>query len=1322
MPIKLEGYISDHNHSDFSNGRLLDSTDKIEDMFKEAVQLGYKGMALTDHEIVSGHIRAIQTVRKMKEKGDMPEDFKLILGNEIYLVDSLEKVRDNYQGGGITKFPHFLLLAKDKVGHEQMRILSSKAWGNSFRTGTMIRVPTVKNELEEVIGDNKGHLIASTACLGSESSIRLLRIKEYEQQGNIEQADGERQKLDQFLLWCMRMFGKDNFFIELQPAISDEQKYVNSKLIPLADFYGLKRIITTDSHYLRPEDREIHHAFLNAKEGDRETDSFYHDTYMHSIDEIYQKMEDYIDKDIITDALNNTVEIGNMVEDYTIEKPQVVPKVALPEFKVKHMLKPVYEKYSYIKKMAYSKHEQDQFAVHLIEDGVINKLHANVLSRERFHQYLDRINTELGEIWKISEKLNQRMVSYYVTVREIVNVIWDDCGGNSLVGSGRGSASGFLLNFLFGITNIDPLSYGIEMPYWRHLSSTRPDVDALDIDIDTEGNKRPHILQALREHFGKDKMLRVATFGTETPKNAILTAGRGLGYDNDDMSYLASLIPIERGKARPLKDCFFGNEENNIKPIKELVNGCVGFPHLQETALKLDGLIDKIGIHAGGVILYNQPYYKTSALMKAPNGDDICQFDLNDEHAVGSTKFDLLSIEALDKMRAELDLLLQYKEITWQGSLRKTFDYYLHPSKLEVKDPKIWDMLGNGQIMDLFQFSTYVGRESVVKVKPRSLLEMASANSLMRLMAAEGEQPIDTYIKYKNNIELWYQDMRDAGLNDEDIGIMKEHLLPTYGVADTQESIMLLVMDKRISGFDVANSNFLRKAVAKKDPKKLAKVKSDYIVGCNNLGTHDKLRDYVWDVQIMRQAGYSFSVLHTIAYSTVALQELNLNYKFDPLYWQTACLTVNSGSNEELEEGNYSNKTTDYGKVASAIGNIRHNGVKVELPDINKADFGFKPDLENHSIVYGLKSIAGINDEVVHEIITHQHFNSMYDFLNGMYETKKLQKKHVLQLIKAGCFDSFGDRKEIMKQFIEMLAEPKEKLTMANLASVINENLVPDNLHDLVRLFRFKKYISSNKFLYKVIKKPKDKWIKLDIISMDYVSNTFEDEDIKQIQAEISDDGTMVISEKQFKKVYDKHMQPIKDWLATDEALEVYNDRLIKNEWNNNCSGTISHWEMESISMYFHEHELAHVTKERYDIKNFFEQPTEPVKGKPYKWKGKQMYQYEIYRIAGTVLDKDKNRHTITLLTNEGVVNVRVYAGLFSYFAKQISKSVNGKKQVIDPSWFKKGTMLLITGFRSGDNFIPKKYKDSVYQHVIERIDKIDDKGRLTLTANRPQV
>lgn len=800
-----------HCHTDRSNIRLLDSTNSVKDLIKTAAKLKYKGIAITDHECLSAHVQAIKLVREFKQKGEIPEDFKLILGNEIYLVDSLEEVKDNYKSGE-TKFPHFLLLAKDKEGHEQLRILSSKAWENSFFTGTMERVPTVKKDLEEIVKDNKGHLIASTACLGSEVNIHLLAIREAERNNDEAKIRYHKVKLHEFILWCIDVFGKENFFIELQPALSDEQIYCNQKLVKIADYYGLKRIVTTDAHYLRPEDREIHKAYLSSKEGDREVDDFYEACFLQTIDEIYERMN-YLPKEIIEEAIKNTELIGQMVEDYTIEHEPIIPKIDLPEFEVRHIFKPAYDKYEYIKKMAYSDNEQDRYMIKLIEDGFQENIPYNTLTKEKFHQILNRINLELGELWEISQKLNQAMSSYYITVREIVNIIWDDdCGGNSLVGSGRGSAAGFLVNYLLGITQINPLEYGIEMPHWRHLHQSRPELP--DVDLDTEGSKRQQILQALRRHFGEDKVLQVCTFGTEGSKSALLTACRGLGIDVDTAQYLTSLIPFERGQNWSLSDCFFGNEEKGRKPIKELINEVEKYPRLKETALKIEGLVNKRSIHAGGVIIFNEPYYKSNAMMKAPNGTPITQFNLGDSEALGNVKFDLLTVECLDKIRTTLDMLLEHGEIEWQGSLRATFNKYLHPQNIDFNEPKLYEMLGSGEVMDLFQFSTEIGHLAATKVKPKNLLETAAANSLMRLMSEGEEQPIDTFIKYKNDISLWYEEMRNYGLNDEEIKVMEEHLLKLNGVADTQESVMLLSMDKRIAGFDVKWANKLRKAIA----------------------------------------------------------------------------------------------------------------------------------------------------------------------------------------------------------------------------------------------------------------------------------------------------------------------------------------------------------------------------------------------------------------------------------------------------------------------------------------------------------------------------
>lgn len=1305
--------IGHHNHSSKSNFRLLDCTNSVEELIQTAADIGYKGITITDHETVSAHVEALQVLDKLKKSNKIPNDFQLILGNEIYLVDDIESVRDNYKPG-ITKFPHFVLIAKDKVGHEQLRYLSSIAWENSFYTGTMERVPTTKHLLTEVISQDSNHLIASTACLGSEVNIHLLAIKEYDAQGNEEMVKYHRAKLNEFINWCIKIFTKENFFIELQPAISESQIYCNKKLVDIADYYGLKTIVTTDTHFLRPEDRIVHKSFLNSKDGEREVDEFYQDTYLHTVDEIHEKMK-YLDEEVINTAINNTLLIGDMVEEYTILHSPIIPRIDLPNFEVKHLFKPAYSTYGYIEKMANSDDEQDRYIVKLIEEGFNEKFPRSLLSKEYFHQILNRLNLELGELYEISLKLNQAMSSYYITVREIINIIWDDeCGGNSLVGSGRGSAAGFLINYLLGITQINPLIYGIEMPHWRHLHRSRPDI--ADIDIDTEGSKRPQILQALRNHFGNDKVLQVCTYGTEGSKSALQTAARGLGIDSDIALYLSGMIPFERGQNWSLKDCFNGNEEKGRKPVKELIREIEKYPNLKETALKLEGTINKRSIHAGGVIIFNEAYYKSNAMMKAPNGSPVTQFNLSDSEAVGNIKYDLLTIEALDKIRATLDSLLEYKEIEWQGNLRATFDKYLHPDVINMSNPKLYEMLGSGEVMDLFQFSTEIGLQSAMKVKPSNLLETAVANSLMRLMSEGEEQPIDTFIKYKNDITLWYKELERYSLNQDEIKLMESHLLKLNGVADTQESVMLLSMDEKIAGFDVKWANKLRKAIAKKSEKAMQECYDKFFAQGKELGTREELLNYVWNIQIKRQLGYSFSILHTLAYSIVALQELQLNYNYNPLYWQTACLSVNAGGQEQESE-DAKNKGTDYGKIAAAIGNIRQRGIEVSLPDINKASFGFTPDLDNNAIIFGLKGMNGVGDELVHLLIEHRPYVSFDDFLKRMLDTKIVKNAQMLQLIKGGCFDSFGIRKEIMKQYITHIFEPKKQLNMQNMKMLISNNLIPIEFALNVRLFNYKAYISKK--VYKTVSKPKDRLFLLDDISTTFFEQNFTDQPIVDFV-----DNKPVISEKLFNKEYDKHMENLKEWLSLETTLEYVNNELINIEYSQFEGESISKWEMDALSYYYHTHELAHLNKDKYGLKDFSQLPETPIVTDTYISRGIERQVFELSRIAGTVLDKDKNKHQVTLLTTDGVVTVKFYAGAFSHYNKQISNTLpNGKKEVVESSWFSRGNKLLITGYRRGGRFTPRKYNNSIYQHTVCLITDIDEEtGSLSLKTDRESV
>lgn len=1309
-----------HCHTDDSNIRLLDSTNRVEDLLECAIEMGYKGIAITDHEILSAHVKTLRIAKKMKKNGKMPEDFKVILGNEIYLCDSLEDVKDNYKSG-VTKFPHFLLLAKDAVGHEQLRVLSSGAWKNSFYTGTMERVPTTKNDLERVSKENPGHLIASSACLGSEVNIYLLKIKEAESLNDEQNVDHYKSRLNDFILWCIDVFGKENFFIELQPALSEEQIYCNEKLIKIADYYKLKIIISTDAHYLRPEDRIIHEAFLNAKDGEREISSFYEACFVQNLQEIRERMN-YIDEEIITEAIQNTELIGQMVEEYELEHEPIIPKMELPEFKLKYIFKPVYEQYNYLSKIAYSEEMQDQFLLKLIEDGFQGKLMNSSMSKDELHTILHRLNEELGELWEISKLLNQSMPSYYITVREIINIIWDDdCGGNSLVGVARGSAAGYLINYLLDITQVNPMEYSL--PHWRHLHKSRPDLP--DIDIDTEGAKRNQILKALRNRFGEHKVLQIATFGTEGSKSALQTACRGLGIDTDIAQYLSGMIPFERGANWTLTDCFFGNEEKERKPVKAFIKEVEEYPNLKETALKIEGLVNKRSSHAAGIIIFNDHYTKSSAMMKTPKGAYITQYNMGDCEAMGNVKYDLLTIEALDKIRVTLDLLIENKEIEWQGNIKKTYDKYLHPDVLEYKDPKLWQMLGSGEVIDLFQFSTEIGYQTAVKVKPTNLLETAVTNSLMRLMSDGDEQPVDTYIKFRECIGLWYEEMKDNGLNDEEIKVMESYLKDIYGVADTQEVVMQMVMDKKVANFSINDSNKLRKAIAKKKADVLQEAKELFFTKGREAGTSDNLLNYAWNVQFKRQFGYAFSLLHTLAYSVIALQELNLNYRYNPLYWSTACLTVNSGGIDEEEVASEDDKeaeekkkrATNYGKVAAAIGNMRQRGVKIDLPDINKADFGFRPDLKNDSIVYGLKGINGIGDDVVHEVINHSPYKSFDHFLETMYDSSIVKKGQLVQLIKAGCFDSFGDRLEMMKQFVSKIYEPKQKLTMQNMSMLINYNVIPEQLSLCSRYYKYRNYISKN--VYKTEKKPKNRLLMLDDIATPFFHEHFTDASVVDYQ-----DGKIIISENAFMKEYEPKMEAIREWMNEPSALKELNEQIFEEEWCKYGEGSLSQWEMDALCFYYHEHELAHIDRDKYSIDNYFELPDNPIVSHSYTdRKGINREQYELCRLVGTVLDKDKKKHTVTLLTPEGVVNVQFYGGAFSHYNKQISQPVGGgKKEVLEKSWFTRGNKLLLTGFKRGNKFIPRKYRDSVYQHIVAIINDIDDQGNVNLITDRVRI
>lgn len=1202
------GFYSLHNHTQYSNIRFLDSINRAGEMIDKAIRLGFGGIAFTEHEALSGGVSILKEKDRIKEEHP---DFKIIFGNEIYLIDESE-IKNT------TDYYHFILLAKDIKGWEQLRKLSSRAWDRGYTERGIMRVPTTYQDIEEIIGQDRGHLIGSSACIGGRLGKNII--------------NHDVSSANQFVKWCISTFGKDNFFLEMQPSDAEEQILVNQTILKFSEHYDIPYIVTTDSHYLDKDDLKFQSAFLNSKQsGDRETEKFYKYTYIMEEQEMVDILKLGIPEEEAKQAIKNTELVGNLIEDFDFRHSTIVPKVKLPEFELERTF---YRKgYEYIDKYYDSPHEQDRFLMHQIEEGIKEK---NVVMDEEKYK---RIETELDVLWFISERLGQRLSAYLILTKDMEDTAWkvslNGCGrgcfvpdskvliadgytkniqdiqigdkvishtgslrqvynvleysanekmyllkilggrevrctdnhrilalqrgscnypankmpkcskfcarfnkcsydttqiplyptwveaqnlkqgdliaipkykfqdniktnslkfsdflpifsvydkeqdiinykdqtsihtgGNDValikdtliispefcelvgnwIGNGwthensvgcafnsghqqkinrycsnvrkvfgiepsliyhrtrhsvqifiynkaikcmvkelighkaenkhipsfifeskerminclRGlsdtdgsisfkeyrfkystispilhqqvnwvfealniyanekvddsktrnhpkwhpelvndvssfmfskfinlvfpekiselqdknfkntsrvkeddvyyyaplvdvstfdytgkvydlsveadtsyningvavhnSACGEYVNYLIGITQVNPLDYGLN--WWRFLNKER--LELPDIDGDYQPEKKEEIVKLLREKYGEDNVLNCATFRTESLKSAILTIGRGLGYNNDDMQALAALVPSHRGQTYNLKECLEGDEEKGYEPVPNFADKLNVYPGLLDGVRKIEGISTNASIHASALYVFNDGYLSQNSLMRAPNGTKITALNMHDSDDCGALKMDVLFTDAMSKMAKCLDLLLKDGQIEWQGSLKATYNRYLHPDVIDTKNPEMWEQMAEGKISDLFQFMTPVGGTCIKKAKPTTVRQLAEINSIMRLQADSGEQPIDRYVRFRNNIDEWYKEMDEAGLTKGEQEILKKYLAPSFGVSGSQEVLMEILMDPNICNFTLGEANLARKAIAKKQAKKIIQLKKDF--------------------------------------------------------------------------------------------------------------------------------------------------------------------------------------------------------------------------------------------------------------------------------------------------------------------------------------------------------------------------------------------------------------------------------------------------------------------------------------------------------------
>ena len=799
----MRGYFGIHNHTCYSNLRLLDSINRPKDLIDKAIELGLTGIAITDHECLGAHVEVNKYAEEVYK--EHPE-FTIALGNEIYLIDD--------RSGDNQKYYHFILIAKDKIGHRILRELSSIAWFNMYETRRMERVPTLKRELVEIIERfGKGHLIATTACIGGElPSLLLQRYKNtpIENDDDIDIITKEQtqakfeyynNKIEDFLRLMRELF-LDDFYIECAPSNKPEQILANKLLEEVAERYGIKMVVGTDAHYLTEEYRTIHKAYLTSKEGEREVDDFYEFARLMDIEEAGNLLLLSFKNEKIIEIFENTIEIQNKIQRYSLFHKQDIPEVPVKDYKpsawwgvnndyaddMKHS-------YPTICKLFTSKDPQDRYWVNenwnKLDEMDKGWVHA---CETGDYTYLDRLEEEARVKSIISEKLETNMFRYPNTLQHYIDLIWD-CG--SMVGAGRGSSCAALNHYLMGITQLDPIEWNL--PFFRYLNEER--VELGDIDIDICPSKRPLILQKIREErsqwlkgsdWAKENLgcTLIATYGTEAAKSAILTACRGYrtddypeGIDVDDARFLSSLIPEERGFTWSVKETYYGNKDKDRRPIALFKTAIDQYPGLLDIVLEIEGLINHRGSHASGVILFDNDPFERSAFMRTPKGEIITQYDLHDAEYMGLTKYDFLVTEVQDKLVQCINLMQEDGVLPADKKLREIYDEYFHPNVLPLNDQRIWDALSNVSVINTFQFDSPVGAQAAKKIAPQNVLEMADANGLMRLMGEEGEmRPLDKYVRNKKNIELWYREMDNYGLNYDEQKSLEPYFKQSYGV------------------------------------------------------------------------------------------------------------------------------------------------------------------------------------------------------------------------------------------------------------------------------------------------------------------------------------------------------------------------------------------------------------------------------------------------------------------------------------------------------------------------------------------------------------
>jgi DNA polymerase III subunit alpha len=832
---------------------------------------------------------AIEFYLKARKKGVKP-----IIGCEVYVAPQSHKdrVKTNIDNMAEEAAFHLVLLARNLDGYRNLTSLVSIAYLEGF-----YYKPRVDKALLE---QYSGGLIALSACLKGEVAY-YLRI------GNTETAR-------EVALKYKNIFGAENFYLELQSNGLKEQEEVNRMLIELGQDLHIPVVATNDCHYLRKDDAKAHEILLCIQTSKTIQDE---KRMRFNTDELYFKSPEEMKNAFIDtpEAILNTVEIaGRCNVDFELGK------FLLPKYQPPDGMKPSV----YLEKLA--------------REGLDRKYGGNPPQ-----EYLDRLVHELAVI------KNMGFSSYLLIVWDFISYARSK---GIPVGPGRGSAAGSLVAYCLGITEIDPIRYGLL--FERFLNPER--ISMPDIDVDFCKDRRQEVIQYVSDKYGSDNVAQIITFGTMASKAAVRDVGRVLNIPYAEVDRVAKLIPAGP-EVKKLDDAM------KLEPrLQELYETDATMKEMIDIAKRLEGLSRHASTHAAGVVIAPEPLTHYTALYRNSAEDVVTtQFDMKSIEDMGLLKFDFLGLKTLTIM----DKTLQY--IRQQGGDVKL-------SEIPLDDTRTYSYLASGDTTGIFQLESAGMRDILVRMQPNRFEDLIA---LVALYRPGPMQWIDKFIKNKKGEpELLF-----------DLPQLNEMLAETYGIILYQEQVMMIA--NRIANFSLGQADLLRRAMGKKKPEEMAKQKEDFISGAVRNGISEKMARDIFE-KMEPFAQYGFNKSHSAAYAYIAYQTAWLKVYY-PVEFMTANLSADMG---------------DTDRIVKLISECRGMNISILPPDINESAREFK--IDGVSVRFGLEAVKGVGGAALDVIFTEREnarFNSFEDFLTRI-DSRKVNKKVVEGLVKAGAFDS----------------------------------------------------------------------------------------------------------------------------------------------------------------------------------------------------------------------------------------------------------------------------------------------------------------------------